>query len=136
VIDMKAARPTALPVLPLAIGLVAGAGMNPGMTAWASAPGDAPAFRTVQVRAMDLSTPDGVAALYRRIRNAARSVCGYADNRFREEQTAWDDCVDRSIAHAVARVGNTELTDYYLARARRGHATPPTEVSKVAERAR
>jgi UrcA family protein len=110
--------------------------MNPGKTAWAADLGDAPASRTLQVRAVDLSTPERVAALYRRIRNAARSVCGYADNRFREEQASWDDCVDKAIGHAVARVGSADLTEYYLARAKRGHAIPTTEVTKVAERVR
>jgi UrcA family protein len=136
VIDMKTVRRTAHRVLPLAIAVVAGAGINPGNTVCASELGEAPVFRTVQVRASDLSTPERVAALYRRIRSAARSVCGYADNHFREEQAAWDECVDEAIGHAVARVGNADLTDYYLARAKRGHAAPATEVSSVVERVR
>lgn len=133
---MKAATRTARHMLPLAIALMAGAGMNPGNTVCASDLDNAPPFRTVQVRATDLSTPERVAALYRRIRNAARSVCGYADNHFREEQAAWDDCVDKAIGHAVAKVGNADLTDYYVARAKRVHPAPATEVSRVVERAR
>jgi UrcA family protein len=136
VIDMKTVRRPARHVLPLVIALLGGACMHPGNTLSASELGDAPAFRTVQIRASDLSTPEQVAALYRRIRNAARSVCGYADNHFREEQAAWDDCVDKAIGHAVAKVGNADLTDYYLARAKRAHQAPATEVSRVVERVR
>ena len=133
-IAMKAR--TASRVLPLVIAVLAGGGINPGKTAGASDLGGAPTSRTVAVSAVDLSTPQRVAVLYQRIRNAAQSVCGYADNRFREEQAAWDECVDQAIANVVARVGSADLTHYYLARARRGHAMPATEVPKVAERAR
>jgi UrcA family protein len=132
--DMKAARPTAFRALPLLIAVVAGGCMNPVMTAGASDLGGAPTSRTVQVRAADLSTPERVAALYRRIRNAARSVCGYADNRFREEQAAWDACVNQAIGRAVARVASADLTDYYLARAKPSGAVPGTDLSKVVER--
>lgn len=131
---MKAARRTALRVLPFATLVVVSAGIDSGKTASASDLGGAPASRTVQVRATDLSTPEQVAALYRRIRNAARSVCGYADSRFREEQAAWDECVDEAIGHAVAKVDSADLTGYYLARAKRGRATPAAAAARVVER--
>jgi UrcA family protein len=134
--DMKASRLTVLRVLPLAIAVVTGDGLNPGQTARASDYGGAPMSMKVRLNVTDLSTPEGVSALYRRIRNAARSVCGYADNEFPEEQAAWDNCVDEAIGRAVARVGNASLTSYYLARARRGHATQTTEIPKVVNRMR
>jgi UrcA family protein len=133
---MNDSKLTALRVLPLAIAVVAGGGMNPGNTACASDHGGAPTSMKVRLNATDLSARDGVAALYRRIRNAARSVCGYADNHFPEEQAAWNECVDEAIGHAVAQVGNADLTNYYLARAGRGHAIPTTQTSKVADRVR
>jgi UrcA family protein len=133
---MEAARHTALRVTTLAIAAVTAAGMNPGIMARASELGGAPTSRTIQVRATDLSTPGRVAALYRRIRNAAQSACGYADNRFREEQAAWDECVEEAIGRAVARVGSADLTGYYLARAKRAHAIPTTQATEVVERAR
>jgi UrcA family protein len=132
---MKAARRTAFRALPLVIGVVAGACMSPVITAHASDLGGAPPSRTVQLRAVDLSSPERVAALYRRIRNAAQSACGYADNRFREERAAWDDCVEEAIGRAVARVASAQLTDYCLARAKRGRAVAGTDASKVVERA-
>ena len=131
---MKAARRKAFRALPLLIAVVAGGCMNPVMTAGASDLGGALTSRTIQVRAADLSTPERVAALYRRIRHAAQSVCGYADSRFREEQAAWDDCVDQAVGRAVASVASADLTYYYLARAKPGRAVPGTDVSKVAER--
>ena len=133
---MRAAKRTALRLLPVAIAVIAGTGINPAKPAWATDPGGAAPSRSVQISAVDLSTPKRVAALYRRIRNAAQSVCGYADNRFSEEQAAWDECVEVAIGHAVARVGSASLTDYYLARVRRGHALPATEVSQVVNRVR
>lgn len=133
---MKAFKLTGLcRLLPLAIAVAAG-GMNPANAVWASDPGGAPTSMKVQLDDSDLSTPERVAALYRRIRNAARSVCGYADSRFHEEQVAWDDCVEGAIGHAVARVGSARLTDYYLARARRTRAIPATEGPKVVNRVR
>jgi UrcA family protein len=88
----------------------------------------------VRLGPLDISTPDGVAALYVRIRNAARSVCGYADNHFYQAQVLWNDCVDRTIGHAVASVGNAELTAYYLTKAGRVRAFPTTKASRVVDR--
>jgi UrcA family protein len=134
---MKAPKRTGLcRALLFAIAVLAGADMNPGNVVWASDPGGVPTSRKVQLSDMDLSTPERVAELYRRIRNAARSVCGYADSRFREEQAAWDDCVQGAIAHAVAQVGSASLTDYSLARANHSRATPATESPKVVNRVR
>jgi UrcA family protein len=65
-----------------------------------------------------LDAPQGVALTYIRIRNAARSVCGYADRRFREEQEDWNVCVAATIRHTVAQIDNRKLTDFYLMRSR------------------
>lgn len=123
-------------VLFLATTVVAGAGVDAGNVAWASDTHGAPTSLYVQVSALDFSTPERVAELYRRIRNAARSVCGYADSRFREEQAAWDECVEEAIGRAVTRVDNATLTDYYLARTKRGRTAPTTEAPKVVNRIR
>jgi UrcA family protein len=97
---------------------------------------DAPTSLRVQVSAPDLSSPQRVAALYWRIRNAARSVCGFADSHFREEQAAWNECVQEAIGRAVAGVDNATLTDYYLARSRHGRTIPATGAPKVVNRVR
>jgi UrcA family protein len=123
-------------VLLFATTVVAGAGVDPGNVVWASDTHGAPTSLYLPVSAIDFSTPERVAALYRRIRNAARSVCGYADSRFREEQAAWEGCVAEAIGRAVAGVDNATLTDYYLARANRGRTTPATEAAKIVNRIR
>lgn len=134
---MKAPILTGLPrVLLFATAVVAGAGVDPGNVVWASDTHGAPTSLYVQVSALDFSTPERVAALYRRIRNAARSVCGYADRRFREEQAAWDECVEEAVGRAVTGVDNAALTDYYLARAKRGRTTSTSQAPKVVSRIR
>ena len=63
-----------------------------------------------------LETPQGVALTYTRIREAARSVCGYADRAFRQELDDWNECVAATIRHTVSQIGNPTLTDFYLTR--------------------
>jgi UrcA family protein len=65
-----------------------------------------------------LDTPQGVARTYKRILNAARSVCGHADHVLPQEQADWDDCVAATLRHTVAQIGNPKLTDLYLMRSR------------------
>jgi len=133
---MKAPILTGLCRVLLVTTAAAGAAVDPASVVWASDTHGAPTALYVQFSALDLSTPERVAALYRRIRNAARSVCGYADSHFRQEQAAWDVCVEEAIGRAVAGVDNATLTDYYLARARRGRTIPTTEAPKVVNRVR
>jgi UrcA family protein len=103
------------------------------MTVSASELGAVPMSLKVRVASLDLSTPNGVAELYARIRNAARTVCGYADNHFYQARAGWNECVDRTIDHAVASVGNAKLTAYSLAKAGR-RAFPITKTSSVVDR--
>jgi UrcA family protein len=70
---------------------------------------------TVRFHSGDLDTPQGVASLYRRIRAAAEAVCGQPDDVLILEKELWNECVDRSIAAAVASVHNESLSAY------RGH---------------
>lgn len=65
-----------------------------------------------------LDTPQGVAVIYTRIRDAARSVCGHADRVLPQEQADWDDCVAETIRYTVAQVGSRKLTDFYLLKSR------------------
>jgi UrcA family protein len=83
-----------------------------------------PASIRLQLTEHALDTPQGVAVTYTRIRNTARTVCGYADRVFREERNDWDDCVAVTICHTVAQIGNPKLTDVYLMtlRAPRSHS--------------
>ena len=81
-----------------------------------AADGREPQSVRVSVKDLDVTTHAGAAALYWRIRNAARSACGSVDSALPEEKAAWDRCVDEAIGRAVAKVGRAKLTDYYLAK--------------------
>ena len=64
---------------------------------------------TVGYRDLDLSTPRGARVLYRRIRAAAREVCGYRGADLLE-QSLWNDCYHHAIADAVGKVNNPRVT--------------------------
>ena len=79
-----------------------------------AAPAATPAIRTLTVRYadVDLSTTQGVAALYRRLQGAARFVCGESDNSL-AQQRSWNDCYRRAVGDAVGAVDNPRLTALY-----------------------
>jgi UrcA family protein len=81
-----------------------------------SAAADASEARSEAVHYADLnlSSPQGAAALYRRIKWAAQDVCGWNDDLLEMEVDARP-CVDKAIADAVTRVGRLELTAIYNA---------------------
>ena len=102
-----------------------------------AADGREPRSVRVSVKDLDVTTQAGAAALYWRIRNAARSACGAVDSALPEEKAAWDGCVDEAIGRAVAKVASAKLTDYYLAKTtHRPHLIRKAEISKAADRVR
>jgi UrcA family protein len=74
---------------------------------------------TLQFRGTDLNTPQGVGRLYRRIREAASSVCGPFDRALENQQ--WNQCVDEAVARAVASVNSESLSIYHWRRIHRRH---------------
>jgi UrcA family protein len=80
-----------------------------GLTVAASA-SEEPGVRSITVKFADLnvSTADGAAALYSRIRTAALEVC-------RQPDPLWNtrSCVDKSIADAVTKVNHPALFAVY-----------------------
>jgi UrcA family protein len=64
---------------------------------------------TVSYGDLDLSSPAGANALYRRIQGAAKQVCGYAGADL-IEQSIWRGCYRNAIANAVGKVNNPLLT--------------------------
>lgn len=70
---------------------------------------------TVSYRDLDLSTPHGAKVLYRRIRAAAREVCGYRGADLLE-QSAWKGCYHNAIADAVGKVNNPLVTAVHTGR--------------------
>jgi UrcA family protein len=75
-----------------------------------------PPKRTVHFADLDLSRSAGVAALYGRIRFAAREVCEPVRDRGLQSMSARTRCVTQAIARAVADVNVPTLTSYHLTR--------------------
>jgi UrcA family protein len=74
------------------------------------------ATRRINYSDLDLSRTAGAAALYRRIKSAARQVCDPMDSRaFGISYTAMHACVQQAIARAVADVNAPVLTSYHQA---------------------
>jgi UrcA family protein len=73
-----------------------------------------PATRVVNFADLDLSRNAGVAALYLRIKSAAREVCEPVDNW--SSRMLNSDCRHEAIARAIADVNSPALTSYYRAR--------------------
>jgi UrcA family protein len=67
---------------------------------------------TVRFHSGDLDTPKGVAGLYRRIREAAETVCGQPDDTLMLYRLLWNQCVDQAIAGAVTSVHSESLSAY------------------------
>src|SRR5271168_1247672 len=69
---------------------------------------------TVHFGDLNLDQPAGTAALYRRILNAARHVCGFPQppgSNF--PSIAWRTCVADSVERSVIAVDRPALTAYY-----------------------
>ena len=127
---MHMSKRTALKVLPVAVVMMADSCIDPQFAACA-APGREPSSVRVSVRDLNLTSHAGAVTAYLRIRNAARSVCGPVDTALAEEKAAWDRCVDQAIGSAVAKLGNAELTDYYLAKTHHAHLITTAAISKA-----
>ena len=72
---------------------------------------------TVHFDDLNLSSEAGVSALYRRIQNAARTVCGppsFTGTRIVSQD--WKDCVSASVRQAILSVNKPLLTAYYASR--------------------
>lgn len=60
---------------------------------------------------LDLSKPAGAQTLYKRIKAAARNVCGPADRyTYATPSQGFRQCFDKAIADAVAQVDRPSLT--------------------------
>jgi len=83
--------------------------------AWSATPGVRSV--TVSFRDLDLSTPDGARALYRRLQAAAKQVCGGDTGRDLIEHTNWRGvCYRTAIANAVGKVNSPQLTAVHTGR--------------------
>jgi UrcA family protein len=65
---------------------------------------------TVKFQDLNLNSPEGVQALYRRIHAAAGRVCDQSDPAL---QRAAASCAKKAEARAIAKVGLPQLVAYY-----------------------
>ena len=88
-----------------------------------------PAAIKLQLDRRAFDTPRGIAVTYIRIRNGARTVCGFADSVLLEERAAWESCVAATIRHTVEQIDDVRLTDYYVG----GNKFPARESASLRE---
>ena len=81
----------------------------------AGAAADSTEVPTTIVKYWDLnvSTAQGAAALYRRLRSAAQTVCRSSDQRDLNSQALQADCINHAIARAVIEVNQPALFTVY-----------------------
>jgi UrcA family protein len=90
---------------------------------------DVPQF-TVKFGDLNISSPQGAAVLYRRIRAAAEKVCSPYDRSGLEFKMHLNACIDKAILGAVTRVNNSALTAVYSAKTGKGVSTRLVSVAK------
>jgi len=81
--------------------------------AWPAAA--APRQQTVHFSDLNLATPAGNLAVYRRIQSAAKSVCEARNPRDLSEAIRARACIKTAIQEAVVAVNDSGLTQRYLA---------------------
>jgi UrcA family protein len=80
-----------------------------------------PHSTSVHFADLNTHTPEGIAALYRRIRQAAEAVCLPYEIRQLAQASAARICFEDAVANAVKSVNLRSLTAY--ANTKRGHAS-------------
>jgi UrcA family protein len=69
---------------------------------------------TVKYAELDLSQPEAVEVLHRRLSNAAEEVCSPLDSRQLSRQLEYRRCVAETLSRAVAGVDRPMLTQYHV----------------------
>jgi UrcA family protein len=101
--------------------LMVGALLTMGVAASAEAADfDAAPSITVKYSDLDLASPAGAKALYRRIVAAALNVCPTEDGRTLHFVALAEQCRSEAIERAVRSVDNTQLAMIYAASSKRG----------------
>ncbi len=119
---MDTSTRTGFPFLPVALICFAVAGVNPTNVARAADRSyKAQPSLKVSFGDLDLTSSQGTATLYSRIRNAARTVCGPVDRLLPDDWWDWTRCVNDTIADAVAKVGDANLKAYHRIRTNRSN---------------
>jgi UrcA family protein len=77
---------------------------------------DAPAHMTVSYADLNLNSDAGIAVLYKRLRYAARQVCGDLDTTNLSRGRITTDCINNAMSQAVAQINSPTLTGLYAAK--------------------
>ena len=77
---------------------------------------DAPAHMTVSYADLNLNSDAGIAVLYKRLRHAARQVCGDMDPTSLARGLETMKCINNAMSQAVAQVNSPLLTSLYEAK--------------------
>jgi len=72
---------------------------------------------------LDLSRSEGVAALYRRLKGAAKTLCEPLNARDLEMQMNFRTCLQSALSAAVANIDRLALTAYHEAQTNSRHET-------------
>ena len=88
-----------------------------------AAPSRDPPTVIVRFADLDLSHSQGVTVLYRRLKDAAETVCISQNGRDLKSQARYKTCWRSTLATAVAKVDLSALNAYYRARTSGSNAT-------------
>lgn len=100
-------------VLGMTLVCAAALGCGAAVAGPAGAAIDAPATYVVRFADVDLSSIEGAATLYNRIRQAANQVCSPLESRTLGLLVRDRACVDKAVADAVAGVNRPLLSQYH-----------------------
>src|SRR5882757_5647456 len=73
---------------------------------------------------LDLAKPAGIAAVYGRLRGAAKRVCAPLEGKDLRSVAAFQQCVTDAVTQAVAEVNQPNLSAYYRAKTQGRNGTP------------
>src|SRR5258706_3952368 len=88
----------------------------------AASPGGVPSV-TVHFADLDLSHSQGVTVLYRRLKDAAETVCAAQNGRDLGSQMRFKACWQAALSTAVTKLDQPALTPYYPAQVKRRNGT-------------
>jgi UrcA family protein len=80
---------------------------------------DAPSV-VVKYSEQSLATDEGVYALYRQIKNAAKQVCPADDTRDLSRQSLIKECRNQAVARAIRQIDNSRLAALHAAHSKNG----------------
>lgn len=111
----------------LAIAFIASTLSLTTLAAHASTPSEEVQSVTVQFADLDLDREAGMAALYLRIKSAARRVCDQLS--YAQPGEIYPVCVNRAASEAIARINRPMMSEYFEQRSGKPVKTAPISVA-------